>query len=325
MPERRNNGWLAGLFWAVAFVTTLLVLVPTLHDWKHPSGEFGGLVVLFDLIVASFVGITIAVVAIFRRSVAYAIGLVLLAGPGLLFGAGALNTAISEANAPTEAEIRAAEEARAAGHGYFTREPDRALADAIVAGDAARVAALAPAADLHAVGDSQMTFMELALEDGRARRDVVAALLKAGADPDQDHGRLFDLLESEKGKGDGRDAFYLRVAIESGVDPNHADREGRPRFFGAMCWATPETITFLLDHGVNIETEDREGNTVVQWLARWCDADHVDLLLARGAHSDHLNHAGKNLRDIVLAEVESRRQYNTISPALAALEQRFRQ
>lgn len=292
MPERRNNGWLAGLFWAVAFVTTLLVLVPTLHDWKHPSGEFGGLVVLFDLIVASFVGITIAVVAIFRRSVAYAIGLVLLAGPGLLFGAGALNTAISEANAPTEAEIRAAEEARAAGHGYFTREPDRALADAIVAGDAARVAALAPAADLHAVGDSQMTFMELALEDGRARRDVVAALLKAGADPDQDHGRLFDLLESEKGKGDGRDAFYLRVAIESGVDPNHADREG---------------------------------NTVVQWLARWCDADHVDLLLARGAHSDHLNHAGKNLRDIVLAEVESRRQYNTISPALAALEQRFRQ
>jgi hypothetical protein len=325
MPERKTSQRLSAIFWSVAFASALLVLVPTLHDFNHPAGEFGGLVVLFDLIVVAFVAITIAVVAIFRRTLAYAIGLALLAGPALLFGAGALNNAISQVNAPTEAEVRAAEEARAAGHGYFTREPDRALADAIVAGDAARVAALAPAADMHVVGESQMTFMELALEDGRAKRDVVAALLKAGADPDQDHGRLFDLLESEKGKGDGREAIFLRLAIESGVDVNHLDRDGRPRFFGAMCWGTPGTIAFMLDHGVNIETEDRDGDTVVQWLAKWCDANHVDTLLARGAHSDHLNHAGKNLRDIVQAEVESRRPYHTVSPALAALEQRFRQ
>lgn len=64
---------------------------------------------------------------------------------------------------------------------YFTGTANRALAGAIVAGDAAREASIAPSANPNAVGWNGMTFMRLALEQGHAKPDVVAALLRAGA------------------------------------------------------------------------------------------------------------------------------------------------
>lgn len=324
MSGTRTPIWLSALFWTAAVLTVLLVLIPTLDAWNHPSGQFAGLGVFFFLVVDAFVAGVILVVAAFRRAVAYWVGLALLSLLAALFGADAITRAVERANMPSEAEYRATREAHEAGRGYFTKDADRALADAMVAGDATKVAVLAPAANLRAVGDSDMTFLQLALADGRARLDVVSALLEAGADPDQYYGNLFSPIETAPDKRDGKDGMFVRVALEAGVDLNAWNKEGRPRSFGPLCWSTTANIEFMLAHGVNLEAEDRDGDTAIAWLVRWCGAKNVEFLLAHGAHADHRNHAGKNLRDVVLAEADSLRPYHSASDELNALEAKLR-
>jgi hypothetical protein len=61
------------------------------------------------------------------------------------------------------------------------------------------VADLAPAANLNALGFDGMTSMGLALQEGHADPAVVAALLRAGADPDQDTQMLFGFMTETTG------------------------------------------------------------------------------------------------------------------------------
>src|SRR5262249_2327131 len=142
------------------------------------------------------------------------------------------------------------ESSLSAGHGYFAGAPERALADAIVAGDAVKVAALAPAANLNTVGWDRMTFMRLALDDGPAVPGVVVALLKAGANPEQDQQYLFGSMNdgSQATSGamiTGKNETLLRVVIEAGVDLNQLDLEGNPRFLTALRW--PEGLAVMLE------------------------------------------------------------------------------
>jgi hypothetical protein len=138
---------------------------PTLREWRHPRGQFSGLVVIFLFAIVACLIAVIAIVAAIRKPRVYAVGLALVSVPALWFGfISASNLALREA-APSSAD-------QAAGRGYFAMPADRALADAIVAGDAAKVASLAPAANLGAEGWGRMTFMRLALENGHASHDV---------------------------------------------------------------------------------------------------------------------------------------------------------
>jgi len=117
-----------------------------------------------------------------------------------------------------------------AGRGYFSTQADRDLADAIVAGDAAKVAALAPAANLGTEGWGRMTFMRLALENGHANHDVLATLLRNGIDPDQDSSLLYQTIYSQK------DEALLRVAIDSGVDLSKHMGRGNWFYFVGYDW-----------------------------------------------------------------------------------------
>jgi len=126
-----------------------------------------------------------------------------------------------------------------AGRGYFSTPADRALADAVVAGDAAKVASLLPAANPNAVGWNGMTFMRLALLDGHVNPDVVAALLRAGANPDQGQQMLFGSVNDGSGTGSGamitgKNERLLLEVIDAGVNLNGRDLEGQPRFFSAL-------------------------------------------------------------------------------------------
>ena len=310
-----RHRWLPALFWIVAS-GDLLFLLATLSDaWTHPSGEFAGLVVFGLFVITGLAGLIMGVVALIRKPAAYVIGLILLASPPLTFG---INFVTAFVTTPSD-------EAQEAGHGYFTGAADRALADAIVAGDGAKVASLAPAANLNVVGWDRMTFMRLTLENGHAKPEVVAALLKAGIDPDQDQQYLFGSMNDGSGATSGamitaQNEPLLRAVIDTGVDLNRQDREGKPRFFTALRWA--DGLAIMLEHGANTETEDKDGYTAIMYAVMLWHWPSIDVLLAHGAQLDHVAHDGHTLRDLV--SEKSERLHDDMPPELARLEARLR-
>jgi len=284
MAETRRIPLLAILFWIAACCSLLLLLVPAVQEWNHPRGEFSGLAVIVMLALAVPLVVVVLVVALIRKPVAYGIGLVLVSLPLLTFVSEQARDAAARMAAPSDADLNA-------GRGYFKDAADRALADAIVAGDAAKVAALAPAAHLDAVGWDNMTFMELVRRNDPPNRDVLAALLRAGLDPDQDAGALWDLIYGNK------DESLLHLVIDSGVDLNKHMGQGSWYLYMRYDW--PEEQELLLDHGVNTEVRDAEGYTPVMRAAQAQSWPTVKRLLAHGARTDAVGNDGKTLHDLM--------------------------
>jgi len=279
---------------------------------------FGAAAELFLLGFLGVLGAITVIVAFIRNGVAYGIGLALAVVPPLYFGSRVVGDFVTTPSG----------KALEAGHGYFTAPAERALADAIVAGDAAKVASLLPAANPNAVGWNSMTFMRLALVDGRANPGVVAALLRAGANPDQGQQMLFGSIndgpQADSGAMiTGKNEPLLRAVIDAGVDLNHKDLQGQPRFFSALRWG--EGLAFMLEHGANAEAEDAKGNTAIMLAVMLWQWPAVDVLLAHGARIDRLNHEGVSLRDLVMEKLERyRRDRRDAPPQLSALEARLR-
>jgi hypothetical protein len=284
MAETSRTPLLAKLFWIVACCSLLLVLIPAAQEWNHPGGEFSGLAVITLLALAVLLALIVIIVALIRKPLAYGIGLAFLSMPLLAFvSQSALNVAVRMA-APSDADL-------ASGRGYFRVETDRALAEAIVAGNAAKVVALAPAAHLDAVGWDNMTFMQLALQNDQPNRDVLGALLRAGIDPDENASALWALIYREK------DEALLRLVIDSGVDLNRKMGQGSWYLFMRYDW--PEEQVLLLDHGVNTEVRDLEGYTPLMRAAQAKSWPTVKALLAHGARTDPIGNDGKSLRDLM--------------------------
>src|SRR5215471_9862025 len=196
----------AWLFWSVAGGDMLVLLVLAADAVLNPHGQFAGLVVVMFLAAILLLGMVMVGVALIRRPAAYWIGLALVIWPPVYWAAQYFG---QWATTPSESSL-------AAGHGYFPGVPERALADAIVAGDAAKVAALASAAKLDTVGWDRMTFMRLALDDGHADPGVVVALLKAGANPEQDQQYLFGSMNDGSGATSGAMITGERKAAAGG-------------------------------------------------------------------------------------------------------------
>ena len=306
------------LFWIVAGGDMLVLLALTADTVVGPHGQFAGLVVAMFLAIILLLGVIMIGVALIRRPVAYGFGLALVIWPPLYWAGQYFGQWVTT---PSESSL-------AAGHGYFPGAPEQALADAIVAGDAAKVVALAPAAKLDTVGWDRMTFMRLGLDDGHADPDVVVALLKAGASPEQDQQYLFGSMNdgSQATSGamiTGKNEKLLRAVIEAGVDLNLLDLQGDPRFLTALRW--PEGLAVMLEHGANTETESKGGKTALMWAVMLWHWPAVDVLLAHGARVDHVDHEGTSLRDLVAEKLGRFRADRTDVPApLAELEARLR-
>jgi Ankyrin repeat len=287
----------ARLFWIVAGGDMLVLLALAADTWINPHGQFAGLALVMFLAMALLLAVIMVGAALIRRPVAYGIGLALVIWPPVYW----IGQYVGQwATTPSESSL-------AAGHGYFAGAAERALADAIVAGDAAKVAALAPAAKLDSMGWDRMTFMRLALDDGHADPGVVVALLKAGANPEQDQQYLFGSMNDGSGATSGamitgKNEKLLQAVIEAGVDLNRLDLQGNPRFLTALRW--PEGLALMLEHGANTETESKDGKTALMWAVMLWHWPAIDVLLAHGAKVDHVDHEGKALRDLVTEKLE---------------------
>ncbi|MFO1082946.1 MAG: hypothetical protein U1E21_00140 [Reyranellaceae bacterium] len=302
MPDDKRNSWLARLFWIAACGNVLLVLIPALEEWSHPRGQFSGLVVFGLLAIVLLLAVVIAIVAAFRTPVAYGIGLALVCVP-LWWAAWATLGELGRGwSAPSLSE-------RDTGRGYFSAPADRALAEAIVAGDVAKVASLAPAANLGAQGWEGMTFMRLALEDGQANQDILRILLRAGIDPDQSSSLLYRSIRER------HDAALLRVVIDAGVDLGKHMGRGQWFLFVGDDW--PEGLALVLDHGADTEARDAMGYTAIMRAARAQSWPTVEALLAHGARTDSVGNDGLRLRDLLSQAIASPR--GEIPPRMTAL------
>jgi hypothetical protein len=305
------------LFWIVAGADIVLALALLLKIATGPVSHYDYLVEALVLGFIVLVGAVMAVVALIRKPVAYGIGLALALVPPLGYAAQIVGDFLTS---PSQQE-------QEAGRGYFTAPGDRALADAIVAGDAAKVASLLPAANPNAVGWNGMTFMRLALVDGHANPDVVAALLWAGANPEQGQQMLFGSVNDGSAADSGamitgKDERLLRAVIDAGVDLNHRDLQGQPRFFSALRW--PDGLALMLDHGADVEAEDAKGNTALMLAVMLWYWPAIDVLLAHGARVDRVNHAGVKLADLVTEKLERyRNDKRNAPPQLSALAARL--
>jgi len=171
-----------------------------------------------------------------------------------------------------------------------------------------------------------MTFMRLALLNGHADPDVVMALLRAGANPDQGRQMLLGSINDGASANSGamiteKNERLLRAVVDAGVDLNHLDLQGQPRFFSALRWS--EGLAFMLEHGANIEAADTHGNTAIMvavMLSKW---PAVDVLLARGARIDRANNAGERVRDFVTEMISRYRNRSDVPTQLSAFEARL--
>ncbi len=151
---------------------------------------------------------------------------------------------------PATAEIH-----RVAPSQVFPDPAVAALAEAIAEGDLARIRALAPATDLAARGDKQVTLLQWALLN---QRDTVvhmaamandpaylAELLARGVDP--------NVRNPESGAGPLRAALMgereaqFRALLAAGADPNLADRLGNTPLHVAGQINEPARALDLLD------------------------------------------------------------------------------
>jgi hypothetical protein len=312
--SRRGGVWLARVFWILASGEVLLALAGIAGNSAIQTGfavsEHDVLLKIALPLVVVLLGELMGVIALMRNEVAYAIGLALLVTPPSLYATQTLTVLTAFVMTPSAETVRS-------GHG-FTRPSDRALADAIVAPDAAKVASLAPAANLNVPGWNNKTFMRLALENG-ADYGVVVALLRAGADPDRE---VFDTAISHK------DLRLLRAMIDAGVDMSNPGERWNPRFFATLDW--PEALSLILEHGASTEAEDREGYTAMMWVVYSEHWPAVDILLAHGARiddvADRTTQRGTTLRSVVLAKTKQiSERHDEIPPQLAAVAARFHQ
>jgi len=307
MSDDKSRHRLAKIFWIAACGNVLLVLIPALLEWNHPQGEFSGLAIISFFAIAVCLIVVSAIVAAIRKPMAYVIGLALVSLPLLWFVSISTSNLVQRIAAPSIAD-------QDAGRGYFSTPTDRALADAIVAGDVAKVASLAPGANLNAPGWGGMTFMRLALENGHANHEVVAILLRNHIDPDQDASLLYQKIYNEK------DEALLRVVIDSGVDLRK--HMGRGLWFLFVGYNWPEGLALVLDNGADTEARDAMGYTEIMRATRAQSWPTVESLLAHGARIDHVGNDGLSLHDLLPEAIAGYR--GEIPPRIVALRESLR-
>jgi hypothetical protein len=295
MTDPSRTQCLATAFWIAASIDLVFIA-----GWVfgflsgHAARDVAdSLFCLFLLGAFGLLGVLMLIFALVHNPWFRGLALVVVAIPMLYRGIDLAKDLAGNLTAPSPQSLHQ-------GHGYFQTPADRALADAIVSADARRVAELARAADLKAVGYQGMTFMRLALR-GPVDPAVVAALLRAGANPDEDR-LLFGTVAAPRGQNvmiDPKNEPLLRSVLATGIDLNHPDLDGSPRFFSALDW--PEGLELMLEHGANVEAEDAKGNTAIMDAVEFGQQcwPAIDVLLKHGARKDHVAHDGRSLREVV--------------------------
>lgn len=176
------------------------------------------------------------------------------------------------------------------------------LADAVAAGDVARIRELAPAHDLSTQGDDGVTLLEWAIWNQQPA--ALAALLEAGADaaqPATDRDTVAHMAAMVE------DPKYLQVLIDHGapVDIVSPRAGWTPVFRAVQSRRTPQ-LDLLLGAGVDLQRQDSMGNTLLHVAANVNDAGCVLRLLKAGIDPNAVNSRGETFQDALFAGSDAR-------------------
>lgn len=188
------------------------------------------------------------------------------------------------------------------------------LAEAVAAGEDARVRSLAAGVDLSYRGDKHVTLLQWALLNKRL--DSLKALLDAGADPLQP-GIDDDTVVHTAAMAN--DSAYLAELLARGVDPNVANPStGAGPLRSALMGEREEQFRALLAAGADPRMADRMGNTPLHVAGQINEPARALDLLNAGADPAARNSQGVTFQRYLfmtraaLLNAETRRQREAV-------------
>lgn len=179
-----------------------------------------------------------------------------------------------------------------------------ALADAVAAGNVARISALAGSTDLSARGEDGVTLLEWAIWNRQPA--ALAALLEAGADaarPGIDQETVAHMAAMAE------DPEYLRILIAHDAPVDIVSpRAGRTPIFRAVQSRRDAQVELLAKAGANLDRADSMGNTLLHVAAGVNDADRALRLLEAGVDPRATNARGATFQAALFAGSDARLQ-----------------
>ncbi|WP_417472597.1 ankyrin repeat domain-containing protein [Luteimonas mephitis] len=176
------------------------------------------------------------------------------------------------------------------------------MAEAIAKGDVSAIRALAPATDLSARGDDDVTLLEWAIWNQKPA--ALSALLEAGAEPaapgmdNETVAHMAALVD---------DPQYLQVLIEHGAPVDLVSTHGgRTPIFRAVQSRRNAQFDLLVKAGADIRRTDTMGNSLLHVAAQVNDADRVLQLLQLGVDPNAANSRGDTFQVALFSGSDAR-------------------
>lgn len=184
----------------------------------------------------------------------------------------------------------------------FTDPAVRPLADAVAAGNVARIKTLAAGLDLSAHGKDNVTLLEWAIWNHQP--DALAALLDAGADPAQIGMDQETVAHMAAVINDPR---YLEILIQHGAPVDIVSSHGgRTPIFRAVQSRRKAQIDLLIKTGADIKRSDSMGNSLLHIAAQVNDAECVLKLLEQGLDPTAANSRGDTFQTYLFSGSDAR-------------------
>lgn len=171
----------------------------------------------------------------------------------------------------------------------FTDPATALLADAVKAGDAARMKELiAGGANPNAQGEKGITLLQWAMLNHS--RDGFDALLAAGADPARGNDEGMTAVHLAAMADTHR---YLRALLDKGASPDTPNTvTGATPLMSALMAERADNADLLLKAGAKVGAADRQGNTALHLAAKINETGRVLQLLEAGADPNAKNAQG---------------------------------
>lgn len=157
--------------------------------------------------------------------------------------------------------------------------------------------------------DMECTPLRVAFENGH--RQVCEVLLSRGADVNTKDIGGYTVLHIASMSGRrwwGRHLALIELVTSRGIDIGATDNMDRSPLHYACFYGNLEVISWLLDHGADVNAEDQDGHTPLwkacQTFGRWWQdqTSAIEMLLHRNARINHANNKGRTVLHLACEE-----------------------